>query len=213
MSQRTRQGLATGWLVAVAVLAGGCAADEPGPDVIVPGSPGEPAEVRSADDVEQADPRPSEADVRYLEDMVVHHEQAVLMTDLATDRSGAPPVRAIAARINGTQLPEIAAMQQLLSRFEAGEHGGHGSGEHGDEHSGMPGMATPPQLEQLRASSGADFDALFLDLMVTHHLGALSMAEELLGNDAVDVQVELLASDVIATQNAEIRAMEAMSAG
>lgn len=214
MASGVGRGIASGWLVVVALVVTGCAADAPpGPDVIVPGSPGDSAEVRSADEVEQADPRPTEADVRYLEAMVVHHEQAVLMTDLATDRAGEPQVQAIAARINGTQRPEIAAMQQLLSRFEADEHGGHGSGEPGDEHAGMPGMATPPQLEQLRASSGADFDAQFLDLMVTHHLGALSMAEDLLGNDEVDVQVELLASDVIATQNAEIRAMEAMSAG
>lgn len=217
----TFSGMTARWWAGVAVagalLAGcalaGCADDVAQPDVLVPGAPGEAAQVLPADEVDRSDPAPTAADVAYLEQMIPHHEQAVLMTDLAAGRAVDPQVLAIAARINGTQLPEISAMQQLLTSFDVGDaHGsGHGGGQPAD-HSDMPGMATQGDLERLRDTSGAEFEALFLDLMVAHHQGALTMATELLGTDDVDAQVELIASDVVATQNAEIRAMEEMAA-
>lgn len=79
----------------------------------------------------------------------------------------------------------------------------------GHDHGAMPGMATERQLAELTAATGTDFDRLFLKLMTTHHEGAVTMAGEALagGNN---VAVEEMATEVVATQSAEIHRMRAM---
>jgi uncharacterized protein (DUF305 family) len=79
----------------------------------------------------------------------------------------------------------------------------HGHGGDGGE---MPGMATPEQLDALDKAKGAAFDKLFLELMITHHEGALTMADEVRKN-GVDVRVQEIADDVTAEQSDEIRRM------
>ncbi|MEU5612805.1 DUF305 domain-containing protein [Streptomyces sparsogenes] len=186
---------------------GGAEADGPGasagPSVIAPGKPGEPAKKLSAEEAAKAkdDDSPNSADFTYVRMMIQHHRQALVMTDLVADRAESSKIKRLARRISAGQKPEIEAMKGWLRT-----NGGTADHEGGHIHGDMPGMATQDQLDRLRAARGADFDKLFLELMITHHEGAISMASDVLaqGNN---VRVEEMADDVIAQQGAEIQRM------
>ncbi|WP_189132911.1 DUF305 domain-containing protein [Wenjunlia tyrosinilytica] len=181
----------------------GTRADRSGPPVVAPGRPGEANKTLSPREAAKARPEnePNTADVAYVRNMIHHHRQALAMTDLAADRARARGVRSIADRIAHTQGPEVGAMRAWLKR-----HGQPQEAEGGHDHTAMPGMATPEQLAALRKARGAAFDKLFLKLMITHHEGAVTMATDV-STKGNDVTVEEMASDVIATQSAEIGRM------
>ncbi|WP_229377356.1 DUF305 domain-containing protein [Streptomyces sp. VRA16 Mangrove soil] len=189
---------------------GGAKADSPGssgPSVIAPGKPGEAAETLSARDAQErgADDRPNSADVSYAQMMILHHEQALSMTELAPKRAESEQVKRLAERITAAQGPEIDTMRGWLKKYKKQEApSGHAA------HEAMPGMATEAQLKSLREARGAAFDELFLKLMITHHQGAVTMATEV-KSDGNDVVVEEMADDVIAQQTAEISRMREMS--
>lgn len=188
-------------LLALSLLAG-CSTDD-GPDVIVPGKPGAPAKTLSANEAGAAQQKPAfnDADVRYVRMMIGHHRQALEMAALAPTRAARPEVKAIASRIADTQGPDIAAMRAWLAKVKVPE---------GEMHDPMPGMATPQQLDALRAATGPAFDTMFLRLMTTHHQGALTMATDLLQTGS-DVFVAEMAQDVLASQQKEINQMLAMA--
>ncbi|MFD1829718.1 DUF305 domain-containing protein [Streptomyces desertarenae] len=183
-----------------------------GPSVIAPGRPGEAAETLSAEEARKAGEerrdKPNEADFSYVSGMIEHHEQALVMTGLAEEHASAGAVRRLAERISAAQKPEITAMRSWLRRNGRGEGGdGHGHGGHGG--GPMPGMATEEQLEELRQARGGEFDRLFLKLMITHHEGAVTMAEDV-ARDGRDVQVQEMAGDVAVQQTVEIGRMRSM---
>jgi uncharacterized protein (DUF305 family) len=171
------------------------------PPVIAPGGPGEPAKTlppgqRPSGGVAQ----PNSADVTFISHMVVHHQQALDMAALAPSRAANASVKAIASRIGDSQRVEIDALNAWLKQHGA-EHAAHG------DMGPMPGMATPAQLDQLRAASGPAFDALFLQLMITHHQGALTMSHEV-QNKGGDQRVQDLADEIISVQAGEINRMQ-----
>ena len=162
-------------------------------------------------------------DVGFAQDMSVHHRQAVQMASLARDRSTDPAIRSIAFDIETNQLQQIGQMQGWLSLWNAAAlptgrymtwmtdaesmpgmagmgHSGGSSGPTGV--TTMPGMASPADLEQLRAASGAQLDVLFLQLMLRHHQGGVPMARyaEQHGETA---QVRNLAEKIVIAQGAE----------
>jgi uncharacterized protein (DUF305 family) len=199
--------------LAVAALAGGCtgggggaAEEESGPPVVAPGKPGEQAETLSPEAAgEAADDsyaEPNAADFAFVSMMIDHHEQALAMTDLAeTHSSDDSTVRRLAERIARAQEPEIEVMEDWLEDNAAdGRHAEHDPAE-------MPGMASEEQLAELRGARGADFDELFLDLMIAHHEGAVEMATEEAAEGSDSFVVEL-ATEMAATQEAEIDRME-----
>jgi uncharacterized protein (DUF305 family) len=206
--------------VATVVALGGCTgapADEvadpsSAPPVILPGGPGDEPRT-AAPGLDGAEPpAPNDTDVRYMSMMVPHHRQAIVMTDLVADRASSEQVRAVAARISAAQEAEIARMTEWLtshghpvppdgSSHGHGQHGGMGSEQHS-----MPGMATPEQLADLRAATGAEFDRQFLTLMIAHHEGAVTMAQEELAN-GIEMRAQEMAQDVVAGQSAEIERM------
>lgn len=201
-------------LSALALLTlGGCdagpAAESPvssGPSVLVPGKPGEANRTLSAEEAAQQradDDTPNAADVSYARMMIVHHEQALRMTELAAKYARSPDVKRLAARIAAAQGPEIATMRAWLKEYGKDEAGG------GHVHGDMPGMATEAQVRELGAARGAAFDALFLTLMITHHEGAITMAADVKaqGNN---VRIEEMADDVVAQQTSEITRMRQM---
>ncbi|GAB3297092.1 DUF305 domain-containing protein [Parasphingorhabdus pacifica] len=205
--------------LAVVLAAGtlvGCSAAEPeapeSPEakapVVQPGAPGdEPRVVDEAELREQeSSERSVEAEAEYVRMMIPHHQQAIEMTEMAPDRVENAQVRALAERIGGAQGPEIEAMRGWLSSHGLAEHTGHG-----DDHSNMAGMASPEELARLEASSGAEFDRLFLRLMTTHHEGAVTMATDVM-TEGTDEQVHGMAQDVIASQTDEIVTMQRMLA-
>lgn len=156
------------------------------------------------------------ADVAFMQGMIGHHSQALTMAALVADRSTRSEIVLLAERISVSQRDEIAIMQGWLAmRNQAvptsdgmhAEHVGHGM-------PAMPGMLSPAQMDSLSATRGADFDRLFLRLMIQHHEGALTMVADLLKttNAAREPMVFQFVSDVDTDQRAEIRRMQALLA-
>ncbi|QRV26234.1 DUF305 domain-containing protein [Streptomyces californicus] len=206
--------LATAAVAAVLAL-GGCdggggdgasdAARDTGPGVVAPGRPGEPARTLSAEEAarEAGGDTANSADFRYARMMIQHHAQALVMTGLVADRASADAVKRLAERISAGQKPEIGAMEGWLKKNDGDQREQH------HDHGGMPGMATEAQLKKLRAAEGEAFDRLYLELMITHHQGAITMATEAL-TEGNDVFVEEMASDVVAQQTVEIDRMRGL---
>ncbi|MFJ4922983.1 DUF305 domain-containing protein [Streptomyces sp. NPDC088725] len=173
--------------------------------VVAPGKPGEPARTLSPEEAVKAAPdnTPNSADITYAQMMITHHGQALELTALAPDRAASEAVKRLAERITATQKPEIGAMEAWL------KSNGSPKNQQGHDHGMMPGMATAGELAHLRAAKGADFDALFLELMIAHHQGAITMATDVL-SEGNNVQIEEMATDVIAQQTAEMSRMRSM---
>jgi uncharacterized protein (DUF305 family) len=178
--------------------------------IIQPGAPGEPSRVTDATTaVDLSKVRFTTADVEFMQGMISHHAQAIEMTALLETRTTRPEMRTLAERIDLSQADEIRMMQQwLVSRGQfAPEQFAH-------HHEGMvmPGMLTPGQMQQLSAATGAEFDRLFLEGMIAHHQGALTMVEALMKQPGAAQESELFefVSDVEADQSAEIARMRAM---
>ncbi|QTI43752.1 DUF305 domain-containing protein [Streptomyces nojiriensis] len=183
--------------------------------IVAPGRPGEKARHLTPEEAARAKPddSPNAADHTYVSHMIEHHRQALTMSALAPERASADGVKRLAERITAAQAPEIGAMEKWLARHPATAAPAApvtpGAPAVGHDHGAMPGMATGQQLAELTAARGPDFDRLFLKLMTAHHEGAVKMAGEALagGNN---VAVEEMATEVVATQSAEIHRMRAM---
>lgn len=151
-------------------------------------------------------------DVSFATDMIPHHEQAVMMSDLALGQATSPQVKALATRIKAAQGPEITLMQGWLSTWGEkegdGGHGGHamgsGQGMQGSEH--MKGMLSDGEMGSLRAASGTAFDRMFLEGMTLHHRGAVEMARLEQEKGKFPAAKEL-AGRIIADQEREIAEM------
>ena len=152
-------------------------------------------------------------DIAFAQDMIPHHEQALEMSALALAADASPEVTALAKDIQAAQDPEIVLMRSWLRDWGAEElpHSGPGEESDGHEHE-MPGMATGEQLLALAEARGAEFDALWIDLMVAHHEGAIEMAEQV-AQTTDDLEVQALAAEIIATQAQEIERMQGLQAG
>jgi uncharacterized protein (DUF305 family) len=162
-------------------------------------------------------PRWSPADVAFMQGMIGHHAQALKMTALVPTRSARADVRLLAERIEASQVSEIAQMRQWLrtrgldTAALAGQHQHQHAGG-ADDHGMMPGMLTEQELGRLAAASGAEFDRLFLEFMIRHPEGAVTMVATLFFTNGAGQEPEIfrLASDVDADQRAEIARMRAM---
>ncbi|MHB1328102.1 MAG: DUF305 domain-containing protein [Gemmatimonadales bacterium] len=157
--------------------------------------------------------RHTAADADFMRGMMAHHGQAVVMSRLVPDRSQFTPVRMLAERIDVSQKDEIALMRQwLLDRGEpVPDTGAAGHHHHGPNSSvPMAGMLTQAELDRLATLHGTEFDRLFLELMIRHHEGAITMVKALFGTPASGQETEIfrLAADIEADQRAEIRRMQ-----
>ncbi|WBB51416.1 DUF305 domain-containing protein [Verrucosispora sp. WMMA2044] len=176
-------------------------ADASVPPVIVPGRPGEEAVERPADEVrDDAPPRYNGLDTWFVRMMIPHHEQALEMAALATDRSTEPQVRALADRIRASQGPEIGVLRAWLTAR------GLSAGVDGHDHATMRGMQSAEAMRRLAAARGAEFDRLFVRMMTDHHEGAVVMATDVL-KVGVDLTVEQFATSVASEQSVEIARM------
>jgi uncharacterized protein (DUF305 family) len=137
-------------------------------------------------------------DVMFAQMMIVHHEQAVEMSELAQANTSNPEILALAGAIGGTQQAEINTMQSWLTAAGASD-----SHMHDME---MPGLADQRTMEDLAASTDAMFDALFLIAMIQHHEGAIAMANDVLATTVND-DVAALGTAIVAGQTAEITAI------
>lgn len=180
--------------------------------IVKPGAPGEDSEQLSAEEaINIAVTSYSPDDVRFMQDMIPHHHQAVQMSELVDARTNRPELTDVAGRIKLSQADEIEFMQNWLAeRGETVPDPADHMSMHMAHH--MAGMATKAQMDALAASKGTDFDRLFLELMITHHEGAVTMVEQLLEQSgaAYDPVLFEFTSDVSNDQTAEIERMHAL---
>ncbi|WP_017665047.1 DUF305 domain-containing protein [Porphyrobacter sp. AAP82] len=183
--------------------------------IVKPGAPGQASKTLSAQEATRlAQASYTAGDVAFMQAMIVHHQQAVDMAVLVKNRTNTEGLKTIAGRIESGQADEIAFMQTWLK--ERGEPledpAMKGHAEH--LHHMMKGMASPADLKALAAAKGAAFDKQFLTLMIAHHDGALSMVEELLGEDgtAADPVLFQFVGDIESEQKAEIGKMDKLLA-
>lgn len=147
-------------------------------------------------------------DVSFAQGMIPHHRQALEMAELAADRAASAQVKDLAARVEKAQDPEIKTMSGWLKSWgeEVPEAGESMPGMDHGTHSGMPGMMDDAEMTKLEKASGKEFDALFLNLMVEHHEGAVDMAETEKSKGAYE-PATAMADDIVTAQTAEIEEM------
>lgn len=157
------------------------------------------------------------ADVAFAQQMIPHHSQAVRMASLAASRAKAPAVKKLAAQIVAAQGPEIETLQGFLDTWDQPLTADMGGMDHSSmspeemaamgSGQSMPGMAGDDELKKLSAAKGAKFDALFLDLMLEHHQGAVEMARQQ-KSGGKDAQATALAGRIETEQSTEIAQIE-----
>jgi uncharacterized protein (DUF305 family) len=148
----------------------------------------------------------SHQELMFAEMMIPHHEQAVVMSDIALATSTNPEVIDLATRIRDGQGPEIDQMRSWLD--QSGGSGMHHGGQGGQMGHDMGGMATDSQLRELAASVSPESDRLFLELMIEHHEGAIDMVG-MIANSS-NREVATLARNIVEVQRAEIIEMRAL---
>jgi uncharacterized protein (DUF305 family) len=150
-----------------------------------------------------------DADVDFATEMIQHHRQAVDMADLAADRASSQEVKDLATKIKGAQDPEIKTMSGWLTSWGEEVPADMSGMEGHDMSSGMPGMMSSEDMDKLEKASGAEFDKMFLEMMVEHHEGAVEMAKTEKADGEYGPATKL-ADDVIVAQTAEIEQMNKM---
>lgn len=147
----------------------------------------------------------TKADVEFMQGMIAHHAQAIVMSRMAESHGANPHVLKLSNKIDQSQVPEIRIMQAWLERNK--QFAPDTSSWH---HMMMAGMLTTAQLKELDAAKGVAFDRAYLRLMIQHHAGALKMVEDLFNAPlaAQDVDVNVFANDVVTAQTTEIGIMQ-----
>jgi uncharacterized protein (DUF305 family) len=171
-----------------------------------------------------------QADIDFMQGMIIHHAQAVLMSDWAVSHGARPNLLVLCKRIALSQRDEITMMQQWLLEHHLVApdplHMLHGANSPMNDSSGMnmpgvdmgahpmmmTGMLTPAEMRELDAARGLGFDSLYLTGMIKHHEGALDMVAKLFATPGAGQQPEIssFATDIDAGQRAEIGRMQAM---
>ena len=147
------------------------------PRVVQPGAPGEGVRELTPEELEDLEPLPhTAADVQFMQYMILHHRQALRMTDLVPDRSRRVDIPLLARRIEISQDAELEQMVAWLEERDAGVPAPGGEEAHAGH---LPGMLTEADLERLEASEGPRFNRRFLAAMIRHHEGALLMVQQL----------------------------------
>jgi uncharacterized protein (DUF305 family) len=189
-------------VTAAAALAGCGSASGPTPTDATPSAAGVPANTHN------------QTDITFATAMVPHHVQAVAMSKLAADHASSPQVKNLAGRIESAQRPEIDQLSGLLRSWNAPVPATQAPGTgamDGTGHADMAGMMSEQQMQQLGQTNGAAFDKMFLQMMINHHEGAVSMAKtERNGGQSPDARG--LAQRIMTAQQREIAEMHTMLA-
>lgn len=207
MTVRAVHGATLALLIGVSVGAPAASAAADRPVYVRPGAPGEPTQRISVASVTVPVSAPySHAEVHFMQHMMVHHGQAVTMSALVPDRASDPRIHQIARQIDITQDAEISQMVQWLELRDEEVPDPFDT----EGHENMPGMVSHEDMMALEAAEGTEFDVLFLELMIQHHLGAIVMVDNL--NAAAGIYVEanvaVMAEHVVDQQETEIKRME-----
>lgn len=147
----------------------------------------------------------NDADVTFAQGMIVHHEGALEMAQMADDRAQDPRVLDLADRIEAAQDPEIQTMTGWLEDWDQPTSADKSGGMNMD--GGMGGMNM--DMSGLEAASGAEFDRMWLEMMTEHHRGAVDMAKTEVA-DGENADAIALAEQIVESQSAEIDEMETL---
>lgn len=159
---------------------------------------------------------PSAADIGFSQDMIVHHQQAVTMAQAVLGRVG-PSLSQLATGIELNQIREIGQLQGWLALWDApqvssgppmtwmAEHRAHPANADDDD-GAMPGMASVEEMDRLGDLRGEALEAWFLQLMIRHHQGGVTMAAAA-AREASDPRVRSLATLMAAEQRQETATM------
>jgi uncharacterized protein (DUF305 family) len=186
--------------VGLALVLGGCSADD--------SASGTGAKTSTTEH--------NDADVSFATDMIQHHAQALTMVDLTAGRTLDPEVQQLAESIRAAQTPEIEEMTDWLTSW--GEDVPETMRDHANAHEGMdgvdvgadmPGMMSQDDMKRLENASDAEFQGMWLEMMVEHHTGAVQMAttEQEHGQYASAID---LAGRIIDSQTEEIETMDGL---
>lgn len=188
------------------------------PRIVQPGAPGQSSQTFSTDELDNiAGATFTEADVRFMQGMIPHHQQALQMTALVREHATTNAVRQMALRMEISQRDEIKLMETWLTdrdqpiEMPMGSMGGMHHHMVGGLHV-MPGMLTAEQMEALSNARGIEFDRLFLEGMIQHHQGAIDMVKTLFDTSgaAQESTIFHFAEDVDADQQMEINRMRGL---
>src|SRR5688572_15180482 len=209
------RGTAISYLIAIVLMAAGVAGcrttrTDSTPVIVQPGAPGQASRVigaAQASDLSRV--QHTAADIKFMQGMIGHHAQAIEMTALIPSRTAREDMKLLGLRISLSQEDEIKMMRHWLEVRGAplpSEHAHHMPGGM------MPGMLTPEEMTRLAASKGPEFDKLFLEGMIKHHEGALTMVKELFATAGAGQESDIFAfaTDVEADQQMEIDRMVGM---
>lgn len=147
----------------------------------------------------------NDADVMFAQMMIPHHEQAVQMAQDAPAKAADPEVRTLAAAIEAAQAPEIAQMRGWLASWGK-PTAAPGGMDHGD------GMMSDADMAAFGNATGAEFDRMFLTMMIEHHNGAIAMAKTELAQ-GTNPDARALAERIMASQTAEVERMRQLLGG
>ena len=204
-------------LVIMAAIVSGVAAcktasggSSTGTRILQPGAPGQETKTigtAQATDLSKVGHTP--ADVKFMQGMIGHHAQAVEMVALIADRTASEDLKRMGLRIQVSQEDEMNMMRtwlQVRGETVPGPHSHHEPGGF------MPGMLTAEEMTQLANAKGKEFDRLFLQGMIKHHAGAITMVDELFKTPGAgqDGEIYAFASDVDSDQRMEIERMGLM---
>jgi uncharacterized protein (DUF305 family) len=186
---RTPRFLPAAAVVLVGLLGAACSSDD------------DPSVVAGTDTTEEDEAAHNDSDVDFAQGMIPHHEQAVEMASMAATQAESSEVKELAQRIEAAQAPEIEELRSWLEAW--GEDEDMGDMDHGS------GMMSEDDMGELEAASGAEFDRMFLEMMIQHHEGAIEMAEAEIDDGQFPDAVEM-AETIKSTQQDEIDEMEAL---
>ena len=146
----------------------------------------------------------TKADVEFMQGMIAHHAQAIVMSRMAEANGANPQVLKLSRKIDQSQVPEILIMQQWLRRYN--QFAPDTASWHDMR---MDGMLSDEELNVLGSAKGVAFDRAFLNGMIKHHAGALKMVDDLFKSPRAgqEVDANVFANDVVTTQTAEIGIM------
>ena len=182
-----------------------------GAPIILPSAPGiESIEIDQRAAIAIADTSYNSHDVHFLQMMIMHHDQAMVMSKLAPLRTNSKNILDLAGRIDSSQEDEMLFMKSWLQdRNESTDY------KHNHKMMKMAGMASPEEISQLKESDGVEFDRLFLRLMINHHDGAIEMVDELRDQSgtAYDPILNEFVADLTNDQAIEIERMNGFLIG
>ncbi|GAA1636891.1 DUF305 domain-containing protein [Catellatospora bangladeshensis] len=156
----------------------------------------------------------NDTDVQFLQQMIVHHQQALMMARMAAAKAADADVKQLAAQITQEQAPEIEQMSAWLQQWgkpvpSMGPGMALPSMSPPMGPGMMPSMRPMPDMGRLQNMTGQGFDQMFLQMMIAHHEGAVTMAKAEIAGGA-NPAVKQLAEKIQADQSAQIEQMRQM---